>query len=98
MLDEIPIIREYPDVCLNDIPNFFFTKREIEFSIELVSGAGLISTAPYSMFSMELVELKGQLEELSKKRFVRLSASLWGALVLFVEKKDRSIRLCMDYR
>ena len=47
---------------------------------------------------MELMKLKGQLEELLEKRFVRPSASPWGAPVLFVEKKEGSMRLCVDYR
>ena len=43
-------------------------------------------------------ELKAQLEELLSKRFIRLSISPWGALVLFVKKKDGSLQLCIDYR
>ena len=61
-------------------------------------GIGPISIAPYRMSPMELSELKGQLEELLEKRFVRPSASPWGAPMLFVKKKDGSMRLCMDYR
>ena len=50
-------------------------KREIEFSIDLVPGAGPISVAPYRMSPIELVKLKKQLEELVEKRFVRPSVS-----------------------
>ncbi|GKE17172.1 putative reverse transcriptase domain-containing protein, partial [Tanacetum coccineum] len=46
----------------------------------------------------ELQELSTQLQELSDKGFIRLSSSPWGALVLFVKKKDRSFRMCIDYR
>ncbi|MCI51585.1 hypothetical protein A2U01_0072829, partial [Trifolium medium] len=46
----------------------------------------------------ELEKLKEQLEELLKKRFVRPSVSPWGTPVLLVKKKDRSMRLCIDYR
>ncbi|GJU60693.1 putative reverse transcriptase domain-containing protein [Tanacetum coccineum] len=38
-----------------------------------------------------------QLQELSEKGFIRLSSSPWGALVLFVKKKDGSFRMCIDY-
>ena len=38
------------------------------------------------------------MEEMVNKGFVRSSTSLWGALVLFVKKKDGSMRLCIDYR
>ena len=46
----------------------------------------------------ELKELKTQLEELLSKGFIRPSTSPWGALVLFVKKKEGSLRLCIDYR
>ena len=50
------------------------------------------------MAPTKLKELKGQLEELLDKGFIRPSASPWGAPVLFVKKKDGSMRLCIDYR
>ncbi|KAI4295098.1 hypothetical protein MLD38_040632 [Melastoma candidum] len=46
----------------------------------------------------ELKELKAQLQELVTKNFIRASVSPWGAPVLFVKKKDGSMRLCIDYR
>jgi len=50
------------------------------------------------MAPTEMAELKAQLEELAEKGYVRPSASPWGAPVLFVKKKDGSLRLCIDYR
>ncbi|WMV45612.1 hypothetical protein MTR67_038997, partial [Solanum verrucosum] len=46
----------------------------------------------------ELRELKSQLQELLEKGFIRPSVSPWGAPVLFVKKKDGTLRLCIDYR
>ena len=46
----------------------------------------------------ELKELKQQLQEVLDKKFIRPSYSSWGAPVLFVKKKDRSMRMCIDYR
>jgi hypothetical protein len=46
----------------------------------------------------ELVELKKQIDELLEKGYVRPSTSPWAALVLFVEKKDGTKRMCIDYR
>ena len=50
------------------------------------------------MASLELKELKLQLQELLEKGFIRPSVSPWGALVLFVKNKDDTLRLCIDYR
>ena len=50
------------------------------------------------MGSEELAELKKQLDEQLTKGFIRPSASPWGSPVLFVSKKDGTIRLCVDYR
>ena len=45
-----------------------------------------------------MLELKMQLQELLLKKYIRPSVSPWGELVLFVKKKDGSLRLCIDYR
>ena len=50
------------------------------------------------MAPTELKELKLQLDELLQKGFIRPSVSPWGAPVLFVKKKDGTLRLCIDYR
>ena len=50
------------------------------------------------MAPMELKELKLQLQELLEKGFIRPSVSPWGAPILFVKKKDSTLRLCVDYR
>nr|GFB44364.1 putative reverse transcriptase domain, aspartic peptidase domain protein [Tanacetum cinerariifolium] len=83
----------FPDELLG-IPSV----REVQFSIELIPGAEPISKAPYRMAPIELKELKDQLQELLERGFIRPSVSPWGAPVLFVRKKDGSMRLCVDYR
>ncbi|KAH0673847.1 hypothetical protein KY284_024934 [Solanum tuberosum] len=52
---------------------------------------------PYRMAPDELKELKEQLKDLLDKVFIHPSISSWGALVLFVRKKDMSLRICIDY-
>ena len=47
---------------------------------------------------MEMKELATQLHDLLEKGVIRPSVSPWGAPVLFVKKKDGSMRLCIDYR
>jgi hypothetical protein len=46
----------------------------------------------------ELKELKVQLEELLAKGYIKPSKSPYGAPVLFVHKKDGTLRMCVDYR
>jgi hypothetical protein len=96
-LEDIPIVKEFPDVFPEDLPSLPLD-RKIKFSIELVPGIGPLSKAPYRMAPTELRELKLQLQDLLDKGFVRPSVSLWGALVLFVKNKDGSLILCIDYR
>jgi hypothetical protein len=71
--------------------------RDIEFIIEVLPGTPPISRRPYRMPINELVELKKQIAELQSKGFIHPSSSTWGAVVLFVEKKDGTQRMCVDY-
>ncbi|XP_073355036.1 uncharacterized protein [Aegilops tauschii subsp. strangulata] len=76
-LEEVPVVRDYPDVF---------------------PGTGPIAKRPYRMPPQELEELKKQIRELQAQGFIRPSSSPWGAPVLFVEKKDGTLRMCVDYR
>ncbi|KAL0548854.1 hypothetical protein IC582_013330 [Cucumis melo] len=96
-LSSEPVVRDYPDVFPEGLPGLP-PHREVEFAIELEPGTVPISRAPYRMAPAELKELKVQLQELLDKGFIRPSVSPWGAPVLFVKKKDGSMRLCIDYR
>jgi hypothetical protein len=96
-LEHIRIVCEYPDVFPEVLPGMP-TDRDIEFSIELLPGTTPISKRPYRMDVKDLIELKKQIEELLEKCFIRPSLSPWGAPILFVNNKDGSRRMCVDYR
>ena len=96
-LSNIPTVCDYPEVFLKEFPGLP-PQREIEFVIDVVSGAMPVSITPYRMAPVELKELKLQLQELLEKGFIRPSVSPWGAPVLFVKKKDDTLWLCVDYR
>ena len=96
-LEDIPVVREYPEVFPDDVTGLPPT-REVEFRIDLVPGATPVAKSPYRLAPSELQELASQLQELSDKGFIRPSSSPWGAPVLFVKKKDGSFRMCIDYR
>jgi hypothetical protein len=96
-LEDIPVVCEYPDVFLDDLPGMP-PDKDVEFVIELQPGTAPISKRPYRMPPKELAELKVQLQELLDKGYVRPSSSPWGSPALFVKKKDGSLRMCVDYR
>ncbi|KAI5318962.1 hypothetical protein L3X38_038670 [Prunus dulcis] len=77
LLEDTPVVREFPDVFPKDLPGLPH-EREIEFTIELVPGTNPISQTPYRMTPAELRKLKTQLEELVDKDFIRPSFSSWG--------------------
>ena len=61
-------------------------------------GTAPIGKQAYRMAPTNLRELQKQIDELKDTGFIRPSISPWGAPVLFVKKKDGSMRLCIDYR
>jgi hypothetical protein len=96
-LEHIRIVCEYPYVFPEELPGMPHD-RDIEFSIELLPGTAPISKRAYRMDGKDLIELQKQIEELLEKGFICPSSSPWGAPVLFVNKKDGSRRMCVDYR
>ena len=92
--EEVPVVKDYPDVFPQELPGMP-SDRDIEFLIELLPGTGPIS---YRMPANDLEEIKKQIKELLEKGYIRRSSSPWGAPVLLVEKKDKSLRMVVDYR
>ena len=85
------------DVFPDELPELP-PQRVVDFGIELHPGTSPISMTPHRMAPVELQELRVQLQELLDKGFIRPSTSPWGAPVLFAKKKDKTFRLCIDYR
>src|SRR5438128_2652895 len=96
-LEAIPLVREYPDVFPEDLPGLP-PDRVVEFSIELLPGTAPVFCKPYKMSSNDLAEMKVQLQDLLDKGFIRPSSSPWGCSAMFVDKKDQTKRLVVDYR
>jgi hypothetical protein len=95
--NNIRVVRDFPDVFPEQLPGMP-PDREFEFVIDLLPGTAPISKRPYMMSIEELKELKKQFTELQEAGYIRPSSSPWGALVLFVQKKDGSQRMYVDYR
>jgi hypothetical protein len=96
-LEDIRVVQDFSSVFSEELPGMP-PDRDIEFLIELLPGTPPISKRPYRMPMNELVELKKQIAELQAKGFIWPSSSPWGAPVLFMEKKDGTQRMCVDYR
>ena len=91
------MVWEYADVFPDELlglPPY----RDADFGIELHPGTSPISMTPHRMAPIELQKLRVQLHELLDKGIIRPSTSPWGAPVLFAKKKDKTLRLCIDYR
>jgi hypothetical protein len=92
----IRVVRDFPDVFPKELPRMP-PDWEVEFVIDLLPGTAPISKRSYRISVEELKELKKQLMELQEAGYIFLSSSPWVAPVLFVQKKDGSQRMCVDY-
>jgi transposase InsO family protein len=92
------LLSEYKDVFPSQLPHQLPPRREVDHRIELTQCTAPTLRAVYRMSPSELTELKKQLDELVAAGFIRPSKSPYGAPVLFVKKKDGSMRMCVDYR
>jgi hypothetical protein len=93
----IRVVRDFSDVFPEELPGMP-PSREVEFTIDLLPETTPTPKQPYSMSKEELKELKKQLTELQEARYIRSNSSPCGAPVLFVQKKEGSQGMCVDYR
>ncbi|KAI3805406.1 hypothetical protein L1987_27757 [Smallanthus sonchifolius] len=87
-LDDVPVVREYPEVFPEDLPGIP-PDREIEFRIDLVPDAQPVAKAPYRPAPVEMKELMAQLDELLEKGFIQPSISPWGCSGVVCEEERR---------
>ena len=86
---------EFPKVFPNDLPGIP-PEWEIDFG-DFLPDTNPVSIPPYQMDLAKFKELKAQLKDLLDKGFIRPSICPWGTPILFVKKKDGSLRMCIDY-
>lgn len=89
------MVKKFLDVFSEDILRLP-PMREVEYTTDLVPSIEVMSKTPYWMAPVKMKELKKQLE-LLEKGYIRPSGLPWGAPVLFIRKKDDSMRLCINY-
>jgi hypothetical protein len=90
------VFKDFDDV-FREILGFPPT-RGIDFYIDLVSRASLVSKPQYKIGRQKFKELQMQLEEIFKKEYIHPSVSPWGSLVIILKKKDITLRMCIDLR
>mgnify|MGYP006280086663 CR=1 FL=1 len=91
------LLKEFADVFPSDLPGLP-PQRDIDHHIDLEPGHPPPARPIYRLSYKELAELKKQINELLDQGFIRPSKSPFGAPILFVPKKDGTLRMCIDYR
>jgi hypothetical protein len=89
------VLDEFSDVMLEDLPEDLPPRRQVDHVIKVMPGVTPPAKAPYRMSHEELKELKVQLKELLMKGYIKPNISPYGAPVLFVHKKDGTLRMCV---
>ncbi|GJU24424.1 putative reverse transcriptase domain-containing protein [Tanacetum coccineum] len=95
-MKDVLVVSEFLDVFPEDLLGIP-PERQVKFQIDLISGATPIAKTLYRLAPSKMKELMSQLQELLDKGFIRHSSSPWGAPILFIKKKDGSMRMCIDY-
>ncbi len=94
------ILTEYGDVFVDNLPSAseLKTRDYVPETIPLQPGQKPIYVPGYRMSPREMQELERQIKEGIESGAIRPSTSPFGAPVLFVVKKDGTLRMCVDYR
>jgi len=92
------VLEEFSNVMPEKLPENLPPRRRVDHVIEVMLEVAPPAKAPYRMSHEELKKLKVQLEELLAKGYIKPSKSPYGAPILFVHKKDGTLRMCVDYR
>ena len=96
--EEMSALLKLYELVFEPIPGGLPPKRDIELEIPLQTGAEPKPHAMYRLSYAELDELKKQLDEFLTKGWIRNSSSPYGAPVFFTSKKDKTLRMVIDYR
>ncbi|GJP64845.1 hypothetical protein CLOP_g21787 [Closterium sp. NIES-67] len=92
------LLKEFQDILPDDLPNELPPYRTHQHEIVEEPGSKLTFRAPYRLSPTELADIKKQIEYLLTKGLIRSSTSPYGATVLFTQKPDGSLRMCIDYQ
>ncbi len=89
---------DYLDVFDRAMTDQLFSHRFYDHKIELIDERTSSRSRLYHMSDYKLQKMKNYLIEHLNKDFISSSSASYASLILFVEKKDDSLRFCVDYR
>jgi len=89
---------DYLDVFDRAMVNQLSSHRFYDHKIKLIDEEMLLRSRLYQMFDHKLQKVKKYLIEHLNKEFIFFSFASYASLILFAEKKDESLRFCVDYR
>ncbi|XP_010317466.2 uncharacterized protein [Solanum lycopersicum] len=92
------LLKQYADVKPPELPKKLPPRRAIDHKIELLACTVAPAQAPYRMAPKELVKLHKQLNELLDARLIQPSKAPYGVPILFQNKQDGTMQMCLDYR
>src|SRR5258708_226647 len=98
ILDSIPAkYHKFCDIFSGEKAGTLAPHRHYDLQINVEEGAKPVHRPIYSLSPLELVALREFLKEHTRNGFIHPSKSPWGSPILFVKKKDGSLRLCVDF-
>ncbi len=89
---------DYLDVFDRAMTDQLFSHCLYDYKIELIDEKISSQSRLYHMSDYKLQKMKNYLIEHLNKDFISSSSASYASLILFVEKKDDSLRFCVDYR
>ena len=92
----VDVVNQYDEMFQE--PKGLPPKRGIQHEIQLQQDCPLPNIGMYKMSVMESIEIKNQIQELLNKGIIRPSSSPCGSPIVLVPKKDRTWRMCVDFR
>lgn len=92
------LLRDFADVFPAELPAGEPPDRGVGHTIPTIDGHKPPARPLYRMSPREMAEVRRQVQELLEKGLIQPSTSPYASPVLFVAKKDGSLRMCIDYR
>jgi len=89
---------DYLDMFDRAMTDQLLSHRFYDHKIELIDERTSSRSHLYHMSDYKLQKMKNYLIEHLNKDFISSSSASYASFILFVEKKDDSLRFCVDYR